>query len=184
MNINDPELTKIIQSIQIPSTHFKKIKEPEQDQPCKHNLTNCLSCAYEALEVKPVTAHQIARAFYIKYSQPLRLFPYDEDTTEENNKLRQKELGVFGKRLVQSSKAGDFDTMLFISDSLDHNTPTDRDIRIMSYLFSTFYTFKDLTGQEPEPLTEGDTYELDRLRVHVFKCQVDHIKREAGIKSW
>ena len=182
MNIGDPELERIIKSIQIPSEHFRKEKVTENDPPCKHNIINCLSCAYEALEVKPETAHQIARAFYIKYSKPLRLYPHDEDTTKENNKLRQKELGVFGKRLVQSSKAGDFDTLLFISDSLDHNTPTNRDIRIMSYLFSTFYTFKDLTGQEPEPLTEGDSYELERLRVHVFKCQIDHIKREAGIR--
>jgi hypothetical protein len=187
-NINEKKTTNTQGVSQIIVKEMNRLMPKEEEpnlNPCeKHGEPKdlCLQCEFIDMKEKPNTEYQIAKAFYVKYSEPIRHYSFKENgTTDQALEMRKNELRFYGKKIIHSHQAGDIDTLLFLSDSAQERMFSDSEIKVFSYLFGKHFPIKKLTGKDPVKLTEltqDEQYDLTRTRKHVFECQIRTIKEK------
>jgi len=196
MNINDPQVSILLEKIKpgpknysISRTKKNIVKiyklESVSFEKCSHKIpyAECIIC--QAIDHNATTDHQIARYLYPRFAKPIRVGPsYGDDNTQENTKRSRLEILKNWPGILMKKKATLYDTMLFYSDYMIDEMPTNKYFRIWLWLASHFYDVKKITGFSVPRLTKDETYDIERMQIHIFTCQINKIKDAFKYESW
>lgn len=195
MNINDPKILQLMQQLKpdkkysITRTKTKAVKifklKSLSFEKCIHKIpyADCIKC--EAINCNAYTDHQIARNLYPRFAKPIRVGPtYDSGNTIENLKRSRLEILKNWPGMLMKKKATFYDTLLFYSDNVIDEMPTNKEFRIWLWLASKFYDVKKITGFNVPRLTKDEMYDIERMQIHIFTCQVRQIKDAFKYESW
>lgn len=169
IDIDSVEVSEILQNTkQQYKPQTKPVQEELSKELCSHEIPfcDCIKCQWE--ESGETTYHSFARKYFKRFSEPLRIKSWQaRELSDDLLQRRKKEIQRFGGRIVQSSMAGDIDTVLYWLDHSFEDFPSDDELVLIQYLTDLIFN-----GKTEVKLNHDQDFELRQMRKHVYRCQV------------